>query len=59
MQIRRALFLTSLVLALTVCTKANAQTLEGNKAVLLRAEAEVWSTGNLAAADELYSPDFV
>jgi predicted ester cyclase len=26
---------------------------------VLRSEAELWSKGNLAVADELYSPDFV
>lgn len=30
-----------------------------NKAVVLRAEAELWSKGNLAMADQMYSPDFV
>lgn len=36
-----------------------AQTLSENKAVVLRSEAELWSKGNLAVADELYAPDFV
>jgi steroid delta-isomerase-like uncharacterized protein len=30
-----------------------------NKAIVLRSEAELWSRGNLAVVDELYSPDFV
>jgi steroid delta-isomerase-like uncharacterized protein len=30
-----------------------------NKAVVLHSEAELWSKGNLAVADQLYSPDFV
>jgi len=30
-----------------------------NKAIVLRSESELWSKGNLAVADELYSPDFV
>lgn len=38
---------------------ASAQTLEQNKAVLMRAENEVWSGGDLAVADEIYAPDFV
>ena len=58
MQIRRPFSIASLVFVLAMFTKANAQTLEANKAVLLRAEAEVWSKGNLAAIEELYSPDF-
>jgi len=36
-----------------------AQNLSDNKAVILRSEAELWSKGNLAVADELYSPEFV
>jgi steroid delta-isomerase-like uncharacterized protein len=35
------------------------ETLSENKAIVLRSENEVWSKGNLAVADELYSPDFV
>ena len=35
------------------------QTLAANKAIVLRSERELWSKGNLAVADELYSPDFV
>jgi steroid delta-isomerase-like uncharacterized protein len=30
-----------------------------NKTIVLRSEDELWSKGNLAVADELYSPDFV
>jgi predicted ester cyclase len=41
------------------CSTMQAQTLSENKAVVLRSEAELWSKGNLAVADELYSPDFV
>ena len=37
---------------------ANAQ-LEANKALVLRAHAEVWNSGNLGAIDELYSPGYV
>lgn len=36
-----------------------AQSLSQNKAVVLRSEAELWSKGNLATADQLYSPHFV
>jgi hypothetical protein len=32
---------------------------EANKAVLRRLFDEVWNTGNPAACDELYAPDFV
>jgi hypothetical protein len=41
------------------CSVMQAQTLSANKAVVLRSEAELWSKGILAVADELYSPDFV
>jgi len=52
--------LSALALALLlVLVKAPAQSPEANKSVLLRAEAEVWSKGNLAAIEELYTPDFV
>jgi predicted ester cyclase len=55
------LLLTSALLAASVvgCTTKQAQTLSGNKSIVLRSEAELWSNGNLAGADELYSPDFV
>ena len=40
-------------------TTKQAHMLSDNKAIVLRSEAELWSKGNLAVADELYSPDFV
>jgi hypothetical protein len=33
--------------------------LSQNKALILRSETELWSKGNLTAADELYSASFV
>ena len=30
-----------------------------NNATVLRSEAELWSKGDLAVADQVYSPDFV
>jgi steroid delta-isomerase-like uncharacterized protein len=41
------------------CSTRQAKTLADNKSVVLRSEAELWSKGNLAVADELYSPDYV
>ena len=39
---------------------ASANTAEAeNKAAVLRSEAELWSKGNLAVADQVYSPNFV
>jgi predicted ester cyclase len=36
-----------------------AQTLSDNKKIILRSESELWSKGDLAVADQLYSTDFV
>ncbi len=33
--------------------------LDDNKALVLRAHAEVWSNGDMAAADEIYAAEFV
>jgi steroid delta-isomerase-like uncharacterized protein len=41
------------------CSTRPNSTLSGNKAIILRSEAELWSRGNLAVADELYSTDFI
>jgi len=51
--------ITLFTVCLLGCSMMQAQTLSANKAVVLRSEAELWSKGNLAVADELYSPDFV
>jgi len=55
------LLLTITLLAASVlgCATKQAQTLSGNKSVVLRSESELWSNGNVAVADELYSSDFV
>ena len=52
-------FVTLLAVSLGGCATQSTQELSDNKAVVLRSEAELWSKGNLAVADELYSPDFV
>jgi len=41
------------------CGKSPADGTSENKSVVLRSEQELWSNGNLAAADELYAPDYV
>jgi len=41
------------------CASRQASTTSLNKSVVLRAEEELWNKGNLAAADDLYSPTFV
>ena len=55
--------LTLAVLAVSISVSSYCQThadsLSDNKAIVLRSENELWSKGNLAVADELYSPDFV
>jgi steroid delta-isomerase-like uncharacterized protein len=48
-----------LVPCLVGCSTKPGQSLSDNKSVVLRSEKELWSNGNLAVADELYSPDFV
>jgi len=55
------LLLPVALFAAMVVGGASGQTkiLAENKAVVLRSEAELWSKGNLAVADELYSPEYV
>ena len=59
MKIRLSLLLTLCATAVVGCSARQARTLSDNKSVVLRSESELWSKGNLAVADELYSPDFV
>ena len=47
------------VLIVSGCAATNNGQLVRNKELVRRAHAEVWSHGDLAAADELYAPDFV
>lgn len=56
---KRSISIAFLALALLTVAGVRAQTIEQNKAVVLRAEAEVWNKGNLAAVDEIYAPDFL
>lgn len=51
--------ITFLAASVVGCATKQAQTLSDNKSVVLRSETELWSKGNLAVGDELYSPDFV
>jgi predicted ester cyclase len=37
----------------------NSNSLADNKAIVLRSESKLWSKGDLAVADQLYSPEFV
>ena len=59
MKMMRTMFITLLAVVLLLPAITHAQTPAANKQVLLRSEAELWSKGNLAVADELYSPYFV
>ena len=60
MKIHLLLPITLFAASIVGCsTTKPAHTLSDNKAIVLRSEAELWSKGNLAVADELYSPDFV
>ena len=59
MKISKVSYVALLAASLFGFASAHAQTLEQNKAVVMRAEAEVWSKGNLGAIDELYAPNFI
>jgi len=59
MKIRLLLLLALCTTALGGCSTRQGQALSANKSAVLRSEAELWNKGNLAAADELYSPNFV
>ena len=61
MRIRLVLLLalSAFVVVVVGCSTRQARILSENKSVVLRSEAELWSQGNLAAADGLYSQDFV
>jgi len=45
--------------SLAGCSAQPNQTLSRNKAIILKSEEELWSKGSLAAADELYAPNFI
>ncbi|MBV8828156.1 MAG: nuclear transport factor 2 family protein [Acidobacteriaceae bacterium] len=51
--------ITLLAVDIVGCGTARRDSVAENKSVVLRSEKELWSSGNLAVADELYSPDFV
>jgi hypothetical protein len=53
------LSVTLLAVYIVGCGTARRDSVTENKSVVLRSEKELWSSGNLAAADELYSTDFV
>lgn len=59
MKPNRMLLLSLFAFIVAGCATTKKGALPSNKELLRRAHAEVWSQGNLAAADELYAPDFV
>ena len=59
MKLRLLLLVALCTIGLGGCGSRQARTISLNKSVVLRSEEELWSKGNLAAADELYSPNFV
>lgn len=59
MTARKALHLTVLVTGLSGFIGAHAQSIEQNKAVVMHAEQELWSKGELASASQIYAPGFV
>jgi steroid delta-isomerase-like uncharacterized protein len=50
---------TLIAASLVGCSTRANQILSDNKTIILRSEAELWSKGNLAVADELYAPNFI
>ena len=56
---RRAISVAVVAAGLCGFAGAHAQTIEQSKAVIQRAEDEVWNKGDLAAVDGIYAPDFV
>lgn len=59
MKIRLVLLVALCVPIVGGCSTRQTTITSDNKSVVLRSEAELWSKGNLAVADELYSPMFV
>jgi predicted ester cyclase len=47
-----------LVAAASGCSGQRSE-VELNKAIVMKSEAELWSRGNLAVADQLYAPNFI
>ena len=55
-----ALFLIALISPVLGCQAEGSRAKLGdNKALVLRAHSEVWSGGDMAAADEIYAAEFV
>ncbi len=55
-----ALFLIALISPALGCQADDSRAkLDDNKALVLRAHSEVWSGGDMAAADEIYAAEFV
>jgi len=53
------LFISALALCIVGCGRTERDHVSENKAVVLRSEKELWSSGKLVVAEQLYSPDFV
>ena len=56
---KATLLLVAAVLALGCQAHDSGALLEDNKALVRRAPSEVWSRGDMAAADEIYAAEFV
>lgn len=59
MKLNRMLMSALCALIVSGCATTRDGVVARNKDLLRRAHVEVWSQGNMAAADELYAPDFV
>ena len=57
--IRRFVLLALFTMTVGGCSAQPSKSLSDDKSIILRAEAELWNKGNLAAAHELYSESFV
>jgi steroid delta-isomerase-like uncharacterized protein len=59
MQSRLLLVVPFFAACVAGCGMQPGEILANNKTIVLRSEAELWSKGDLAVANELYSPDYV
>src|SRR5438128_18071 len=55
----RVVLLLSVVLVVGCSFVTSNEPLNRNKELVRRTHADVWSRGNMRAADEIYDPDFV
>ena len=59
MRMPHFLCVSLLAASLPAPSQSSVPSVSDNKAIVLRSEAELWNKGNLAVADQLYSPDYI